>query len=238
MELSAAMKGKGRVWFWGCLILLLWCSNYVYAGSFPDDRQKKCYDKKGNEVCCSPRSRAYYGRDAAYNISQSYTKLDKNGNPLPDSARFWTMVKDNVTGLIWEVKQNMDGVLNYANPHDADNTYTWYDSNPNTNGGKAGSENAERDTESFLSALNTAKFGGYSDWRLPTVKELIFLVNHDSFVPAINSHYFPNIKTGQYWSSTSAGIPYGAWGVDFSFGYDGSYYKGYYFYALAVRGGQ
>jgi hypothetical protein len=45
------------------------------------------------------------------------------------------MVKDNVTGLIWEMKTSKDAVKNYTDPHDADNTYTWYDSNPATNGG-------------------------------------------------------------------------------------------------------
>ena len=66
------------------------------------------------------------------------------------------MVKDNVTGLIWEVKQAKDGVKNYDNPHDADNTYTWYDpddSYPGTPGDGT-------DTEDFIDALNTAHFGG------------------------------------------------------------------------------
>jgi hypothetical protein len=48
------------------------------------------------------------------------------------------MVRDNVTGLIWEVKQDKDGTPDYANPHDADNIYTWYNSNSETNGGDSG----------------------------------------------------------------------------------------------------
>jgi hypothetical protein len=231
------MQRTWSIWFWGC-VLLLGFGSYAYAASVPAAGQNRCYDSSGNEVPCSPRGRAFYGQGAPYNIAQSYTKLDSNGNSLPDSATFWPMVKDNVTGLIWEVKQNKDGVANHANPHDADNTYTWYDSNPRTNGGKAGAKNAGRDTESFLNILKSSRFGGYSDWRLPTIKELIFLVNHDFFIPSINAHFFPNTKGRHYWSSTNAGIPYGAWGVDFSYGFDGSYYKGYYFYAMAVRGGK
>jgi len=57
----------------------------------------------------------------------SFTKLDGLGNDPSNDAPAWAMVRDNVTGLIWEVKQSRDGVKNYADPHDADNTYTWYD---------------------------------------------------------------------------------------------------------------
>lgn len=231
------MKKKWCLWFWGCFLLLGYGSD-MYAASVPTAGQAKCYNSSGNEVPCPPRSHAFYGPDAPYNNTPSYTKLDNQANPLPDSATFWPMVKDNVTGLIWEVKQNRDGVANYANPHDADNTYTWYDSNPHTNGGKAGSKNAGRDTKSFLNILNSTRFGGYSDWRLPTIKELIFLVNHNHFSPSIDRYYFPDTKPAQYWSMTTASIPFGAWSVNFIWGFDGSYYKGYYFYALAVRGGK
>jgi hypothetical protein len=54
-----------------------------------------------------------------------YTKLDAAGNDLSDDAASWVMVRDNVTGLIWEVKQNNDGMANYNNVHDTDNTYNW-----------------------------------------------------------------------------------------------------------------
>ena len=82
------------------------------------------------------------------------------------------MVRDNVTGLIWEVKQDKNGVQNYDNPHDADNTYTWYDPDPATNGGDAGTPGEGTDTDDFINALNNAGFGGYSDWRMPGREEL------------------------------------------------------------------
>ena len=59
------------------------------------------------------------------------------------------MVRDNVTGLFWEVKTD-DGSI-----HDKDNTYTWYDSNPATNGGNAGTAGEGTDTEDFIEALNS-----------------------------------------------------------------------------------
>ena len=78
-----------------------------------------------------------FGEDSDYLINPpSYTKLDAQGNELPDTGTEWVMVRDNVTGLIWEIKSD-DGSLH----HDKDNTYTWYDSNPETNGGYAGTSN-------------------------------------------------------------------------------------------------
>ena len=170
----------------------------------------------------------------------SYTKLDANGNSLPDSATSWVMVKDNVTGLIWEMKTNKDGVKNYNDPHDADNTYTWYDSNPATNGGYAGTPG--NDTEEYIATLNDAKYGGYSDWRVPTFKELATIVNYSIPYPGptIDILYFPNTVSSFYWSSTTtADNAYGACGVSFYYGYD--YYgpnKNNGFYVRAVRGGQ
>jgi hypothetical protein len=40
----------------------------------------------------------------------TYTKLDGSGNELPDSAKSWTTVRDNLTGLIWEMKTD-DGSI-------------------------------------------------------------------------------------------------------------------------------
>jgi hypothetical protein len=177
----------------------------------------------------------------------SYTKLDGSGNTLLDSATSWIMVKDNVTGLVWEMKTNEDGVENYSDPHDADNTYTWYDSNPATNGGNAGTPGTGTDTEDFIKALNDARYGGYSDWRMPTIKELAYIVNYSIPYPGptIDTGYFPNTAASWYWSSTtSANNTNYAWGVNF---YDGnasgvgsgpSDYKGNSSYVRAVRGGQ
>ena len=96
----------------------------------PDTGLTKCYDT-AQEITCPQQGEPFYGQDAQYGPNlQSYTKLDENSNELPDDAPWpWAMVRDNVTGLIWEVKQDNDGIQNYENPHDADNTYTLYFSN-------------------------------------------------------------------------------------------------------------
>ncbi len=170
----------------------------------------------------------------------SYTKLDNDGAPLSDAATRWAMVRDDKTGLIWEAKHNMDGVSHYEDPDDADNTYTWYDSTPQTNGGGAGTPgNSNTNTETFIKALNKMRLGGYSDWRLPTIQELVGLVKAGAKNPSINTVYFPNTVPAWYWSSsTSVLYPHQALGVGFRYGRDSYNFKYLYGYVRAVRGGR
>ena len=161
------------------MILTLVLPGTTLAWPVPDTGQTKCYDNS-EEIACPQPGEPFYGQDGNYSTNpQSYTKLDENGDDLPDSATSWVMVRDNVAGLICEVKTD-DGSV-----HDRYNRYPWYDV-----------QNV------FIAALNIIQFGGFSDWRLPMVKELSYILSRDAYDPSINTAYFPNSVADGYWSST------------------------------------
>ncbi len=190
----------------------------------PDTGQTKCYNNTV-EIPCPSSGQSFYGQDANYSINpMSYTKLDNSGNALPDSATSWFMVRDNLTGLIWENNTTL---------------CCWYDSNPATNGGGAGVSEPNffsATTEYHIKVLNQAQYGGYNDWRIPTIKELSYLVNFSG--PTIDQRFFPNTKTDKiYWSSNSASWGE-ALGLHFGNGSDTNEDKRRFGYVRAVRGRQ
>ena len=186
--------------------------------SFPDTGQTKCYDDNG-EIPCPSLGQPFYGQDAQYQprLPRSYTKLGHGGKVLPDTALHvddggqWIMTRDNVTGLVWELKTNAN----------QSHTYSW--------------ENAQ---SQYIAGLNSANFSGFSDWRLPDVKELSSLASAAG-PPWIDAAWFPKNVSSYYWSSTTyADLTYYAWHVNFKYGdvYSGD--KSGSFYVRGVRAGQ
>ena len=181
-----------------------------------------------------PGQDAEFGRDVTHNDDSdghagfSFTKLDANGNDLPASAASWSCVRDNVTGLIWEVKTD-DGGL-----RDKDNTYSWYNPDPSTNGGSAGTPDGgscaggiDCDTHSFAAAVNAQGLCGANDWQVPGRLQLMSIASSDRVTPAIEAMYFPNASSGWYWMRSPYAVNASwAWGVDFTHGNMGTPEKG------------
>jgi Protein of unknown function (DUF1566) len=147
------------------------------------------------------------------------------------------VIKDQRTGLFWEKKSD-DGSI-----HDWDNTYTWSTGDPWNFNGTAASV--------FLATLNTAPcFGGFCDWRLPTITELPTLVDYGNDYPAVPAAFNTGCtagctvttcsctRSGYYWSSsTYQTFPGGAWNVGFYDGGGTDDYKTSGSYVRAVRSG-
>lgn len=199
-----------------------WCAN-AYANNLPCPSE----DFEGQD--------GEHGRDAQARAGTlikegggaagfDFTKLDNQGNDLPAGALEWSCVRDNHTGLIWEVKAN-DGSL-----RDWNHRYTWYNPDAATNGGGAGVQgggtctDSDCDTHAFVAAVNAQGLCGANDWYLPAPHELLTLVRYDVSSPAIDTQYFPNTQTSlSFWSSSpDAGSSYYAWVVDFNGAYAGA----------------
>lgn len=187
----------------------------------------------------------YLGRDAQFLAGTlpkvgdgffgfDYTKLGASGKILSKqdgtwsdtgteaSGTQWDCVRDNVTGLVWEVKRNDVNHLRHSG-----HRYSWYSPSIDTNGGHAGdelplfivdtndfttdvteptcigvSDTNKCNTQSYVTAVNAVGLCGKKDWRIPTIDELVSLTNTGNSALTIDINYFPNTLGARYWSSS------------------------------------
>lgn len=175
----------------------------------------------GNASTCDASHPAgqdcHYGRDAAAAAGQlvkkgggsagfDFTKISNSGAELPASAALgsgandWACTKDNVTGLVWEVKTT-------SGLRSQNHRYSWFntlspDGNKGTESGGSCAAVGRCDTEKYVADVNAAGLCGASNWRMPTVKELAGIVDRGRTGPAIDLTYFPNTPTSYTWSGS------------------------------------
>lgn len=195
-----------------------------------------------------PNQDAQYGLDATASDNSdghagfNFTRLDETGAVADTSADDWACAKDNITGLVWEVKlrTNGDTVVGNDGLHDADDTFTWYNTDSDENAGTAGDDNSALDicfgydasdassycnTAAFIERVNDEEYCGLTNWRLPTRRELNSIVNYDEVEPAIDLGVFPYTPSAVFWSASSvysdssAGDQ--AWAINFNYGGSG-----------------
>lgn len=251
------------------LLALLFAAVPAHAAGLPDTGQDTCYDDTvadgvaasdpasiARDAGSHPRQDCRYGRDAAVAASVltktgagakgfDYSKIANDGSTLAAGAALgtnpteWACTKDNITGLTWEVKTT-SGLRNWTS------TYTWYNSDGATNAGNAGTASGGTcsggtgcDTEKFVADVNAAVLCTYTDWRMPTQRELLTLVYADGTSPSIDPTYFPNTQASSFWSGSSyIPDPISAWYVVFGDGGAYAFNKTNGNYVRLVRGGQ
>ena len=161
-----------------------------------------------------------------------FTKLNSNGDEQDAASGTFSCVRDNITGLVWEVKTATGGL------HHSGNTYSWYQTADNggfegdINGAATACTLTNCNTNAFVEQVNTQGLCGFYDWRLPTHRELMTLVHFGITDAAmIDPDFYPN--TGNiasqplwYWTTNPGadGVQddsaQNTWAIDFASGVD------------------
>jgi formylglycine-generating enzyme required for sulfatase activity len=92
--------------------------------------------------------------------------------------------------------------------------------------------------EDALRYGESLSMGGYSDWRVPNIKEIQSLNDASRSNPSVDQTFFPAVVTGKYWSSTTQfNASTRAWYIDFAYGITTYELKTISLNLLCVRGG-
>jgi hypothetical protein len=138
-------------------------------------------------------------------------------NPIAYADNRNGMVTDKNTGLTWQKE-------------DDHQKYNWY---------QASGTYDPTHNQSMQNVCAVLNLGGMTDWRLPTKKELMSIVDFSVPYPGptIRSAYFPDTVAFRYWTSSSfAGNPELAWLVSFDDGRVGYNNKNDQLHVRCVRG--
>jgi len=181
------------------------------------------------------------GQNACYNATVAtpcpdgtFTRQDADFPNIP-AARSFTgptahptyttdyTTKDNVTGLVW--KSCSEGMSGPACASGAASLTTWTYAN-----------------ETACTSLNTqyggAGYGGYANWRLPSIEEIRTLVNASVTSPSTDQAAFPATQGAIYWSSSTVLTnSNNAWTISFTNGFYTGNAKTNSYHTRCVAGG-
>lgn len=170
------MVKTAKIFLFSILCMAMICG-YSLAWDVPDTGQTACYEKVAYgwivKSPCPVAGEALYGQDANYAINPP------SYTKLDDTG---AALSDDAAEWAM-VQDNVTGLIwEVKTAANKDDTYTW--------------DNAQNFAENLT-------LGGFSDWRLPTIKELGTIINRGRVDPAINTSYFPNTASNHYWSSSA-----------------------------------
>ncbi|MDC3190860.1 DUF1566 domain-containing protein [Pseudoalteromonas elyakovii] len=195
-------------------------------GLINDTGMSDCYNNSQIIDCDSedfPSQDADVGRDSVVNqldkvgqgdLAFDFTKMNEYAKELPDDATSFSCVRDNVTGLIWEVKAS-----DTSDERASINQYTWYLNG--TTGVQTGSVKGAANSscnnstdcglQTYIDYVNNSDLCNGTNWRVPTYTELLGLLDYakQGESTLLNSDFFPNQPSDTQLSSDSSSfMPY------------------------------
>ncbi len=239
--------------------------SYAVSGQLNDTGSLTCVSQDQVSQSCPQEGLsgqdAEVGRDANKSLQKrgggvggfDWTKLGASGQPLPQqnipwsdngseaAGSRWSCVQDNVTGLVWEIKET-----DPEHPRYFGHTYSWWMASEQLNGGftyhmspGVCTQVEPCETQAYVDWVNKQGLCGHSDWRLPSIRELVSIAVISNEIPAFDKNYFADtIKPRFFTSQTYATEPSRAWYVYFSDGSVSSTGKSDASFLRLVRGGQ
>ncbi|KZZ21443.1 hypothetical protein A3752_08975, partial [Oleiphilus sp. HI0081] len=224
----------------------------TWGASYPSGNNLDCSGEAIDQQDCSLGRELTHNDDSDGRAGFSFIKFDEDGVETDSSDAEWSCVQDSVTGLMWEVKSEGNETPGDEGLNDADDRYSWYNTDASSNGGSEGFADSRGEqcfaynedepasycnTEAFVNRMNEAGWCGYADWRLPNRKELLSIVDYGNAKPMLDTDYFPSNAALTWTSSPFALGTSSAWGVNFSHGNSYSLDKRNVNQVRLVRGG-
>lgn len=224
-------------------LALLWAAAsaapaWAQTAPLNDTGQVHCYisyNGTGQTVACndagnvgngghSPHQDGRYGRDAAAAAGQ-LTKVGGGAGGFDFTRLCWNGAAEGSAQCTGTLVPNTTGTPDITTPFT-----DWACTRDNVTGRVWSLQTLGPLTwtaaQSANASDNTQSRCGFSDWRMPTRRELLNIVNNDTARPAIDGSHFPATQQAAYWSSntTSAyssitfGVEYYGWTVGFDVG--------------------
>jgi hypothetical protein len=129
---------------------------------------------------------------------ERFIKLDVDAKALAKFQGPWHCILDKKTGLTWENKTSTETI------HDGFWSYSWYlDGKGTQNRGDCYFEQSRCDVSDLIKRTNQENLCQRNNWRLPTVKELNTLINHNALDGRATTYndYFLQTQPSHYWTA-------------------------------------